>query len=151
MPAARQVEAISTTLPLRPRALCYSEAAQSQHLSATYSAPPRNRKTRESADAALNAKLACGRKVLAAVSSEDDARWLDFRADVPADLDRPEQVERVQWQPGAPGRITVSWRAATRAERYVVQVFVEGQDTAFRNVATVQDTNADISVTPGRR
>jgi hypothetical protein len=106
---------------------------------------------REAADAALSEKIGTGRKVLAAVLPENDSRWLDFRADVPGDPGRPEQVDGVQWQPGAAGHITFTWPASARADGYVVQVLVEGQDTAFRNYATVRDTNADVSVTPGAK
>jgi hypothetical protein len=108
-----------------------------------------NRDLREEADTALAEKLAAGRKVLAAVMPEGNPRWLDFRADVPGDLSRPEGVEGVQWEAGLPGHITVRWNAAVRAESYVVQAQVIGVDEVFRNVATVRDTAADIALTPG--
>jgi hypothetical protein len=108
-----------------------------------------NRDLREDADTALAEKLAAGRKVLAAVMPEGDPRWLDFRADVPGDLSRPESVEGVEWEAGAPGHITVRWQPAARAESYVVQVQIVGTDETFRNVATVRDTTADVSLTPG--
>jgi hypothetical protein len=109
----------------------------------------KNRDLRKDADTALAEKLAAGRKVLAAVMPEDDPRWLDFRADVPGDLSRPEAVEGVQWEAGLPGHITVRWTAAVRGESYVVQVQVIGVDQVFRNIATVHDTMADIALTPG--
>ena len=76
-------------------------------------------------------------------------RWLDFRAEVPGDLNRPEGVEDVQWQGGLPGHLTVRWTAAARAESYVVQAQVAGGSETFQNVVTVRDTFADITLTPG--
>ena len=108
-----------------------------------------NRDLRQAADDALAEKLAVGRKVLAATLPESDARWLDFRAEVPGDLSRPEGVEDVQWEAGMPGHLTGRWPAAVRGESYVVQVLVIGVDEVFRNVATVRDTTADIALPPG--
>jgi len=108
-----------------------------------------NRDLREDADTALAEKLAVGRKVLAATLPEKDARWLDFRADVPGDLSRPEGVEGVRWEAGLPGHITVRWNAAVRGESYVVQAQVAGADEVFRNVATVREAFADVGLTPG--
>ena len=108
-----------------------------------------NRDLRQAADDALAEKLAVGRKVLAATLPESDARWLDFRAEVPGDLSRPEGVEGVQWEAGMPGHLTGRWPAAVRGESYVVQVLVIGVDEVFRNVATVRDTTADIALPPG--
>ena len=108
-----------------------------------------NRDLREGADVALAEKLSAARKVLAVVLPEGDPRWLDFRADVPGDLSRPEVVEGVQWESGLPGHITVRWQPAVRGESYVVQAQVVGADETFRNVATVWDTSADVALTPG--
>ncbi len=110
-----------------------------------------NRNLRDHADGTLNELLVKGRKVLAAVLPAEDPRWLDFRPDVPGDLDRPDQVEGVQCRAGAAGHLSVNWPAAARADRYVVQVLVEGEDETFRNYASVQDTSVDVSVTPGAK
>ena len=108
-----------------------------------------NRDLRETADTVLSEKLATGRLVLAATMPESDPRWLDFRADVPGDLSRPEGVEGVQWEAGLPGHLTLRWNAAVRGESYLVQAQVVGTEETYRNVATVRDTTADVSLPPG--
>ena len=46
-------------------------------------------------------------------------------------------------------RTAVRWQPAVHGESYVVQAQVVGEDLAFRNVTTAQDTSADVALTPG--
>ena len=45
-------------------------------------------------------------------------------------------------------RTAARWQPAVRGESYVVQAQVVGENLAFRNVATAQDTSADVALTP---
>ena len=48
-----------------------------------------------------------------------------------------------------PGHLTLRWNAAVRGESYLVQAQVVGTEETYRNVATVRDTTADVSLPPG--
>jgi hypothetical protein len=61
------------------------------------------KRVRDTAEEALAAKLAAGRKVLSTVLAADDLLRLDFITPAPGDLDRPDPVEDGEAEPGLPG------------------------------------------------
>ena len=72
----------------------------------------------------------------------EDPRWLDFIEQVPED---------VELEGGLPGRLTARCEPSDRAESYVVEAQIIGQDSEFRTVATVQDPLANLTFPPGSR
>jgi hypothetical protein len=80
----------------------------------------------------------------------EDARWLDFRDVVPADQRAPEAVTTLEAQAGLPGHVSVHWLDSLRGDWYVIEAAV-GPDGVFEPVATVHDTVADLTFTPGVR
>ena len=109
------------------------------------------REAREAADTKLVEKLQSGRKALEIDLKPEDARWLDFINQVPADLERPEVPEDVEAEPGLPGRITVRCEPSERAESYEFEVLVVGVDSEFRSAATTQDPVMNLTLPAGKR
>lgn len=76
---------------------------------------------------------------------ENDVRWMDFVAAVPADPRRPESVDGIVVTGGAPGALEVDWERSVRSARFHVEVLVPGPGAVFKRVATVKDTNASLT------
>ena len=89
------------------------------------------REARERTDLALEIEM-----------KPEDPRWLDFIEQVPED---------VELEGGLPGRLTARCEPSDRAESYVVEAQIIGQDSEFRTVATVQDPLANLTFPPGSR
>jgi hypothetical protein len=80
---------------------------------------------------------------------ENDPRWSAFGFDTPADTQAPDAVQGLVLEGFAAGRVRGEWQESSRAERYWVEIFVVGQDQEFRRVDTVQDSDVELSLTPG--
>ncbi|MBI3417874.1 MAG: hypothetical protein HY043_21485 [Verrucomicrobia bacterium] len=107
-----------------------------------------NRDGRNTAETALENQLNSLWKELEAVLTPTDARWLKFIDRIPGDPHAPEQVTDVTAtvQPG--GIIVLDWPDATRASRYKVLKQIVGVDPAPVVVATVEDSDAQITGVP---
>jgi hypothetical protein len=106
------------------------------------------RDARDGAEEALVQQIRCVQKELQLILKPQDPRWVDFVDAVPADAQRPEPVEGLEVEAGEPGELDADWEASARADRYLVEVQVVGQDAAFRRVTTVRDTNATLTGLP---
>lgn len=111
-------------------------------------AQPTRREAGDATEKTLLEHVRGSRKEVEAVLPLADARWLDFRDQVPADLRAPEAVSLLEALPGLPGHVSVHWLDSLRAERFVVEAAV-GAETEFTPVETVQDTVADLLFAPG--
>lgn len=103
------------------------------------------RDARNAAEKALQKKLTSLRNELEAVLEPTDSRWLDFFAEIPADLQRPESVAVVQTDATLARHVRASWEPPTRADRYLVRIQVVGQDAEPRHVATVREPSCDLN------
>ena len=110
------------------------------------------RTKRDARDVAL--KALCQRernliKELSGLLSRDDPRWKAFGLNIPDDPAAPAKVLNVVVTPLGTGEIEVNFDPSVRADRYHVELLV-GAETEFQRVATVYDTNADLTgLTPG--
>ena len=106
------------------------------------------RQARDTAESSLDLKLRNLWKELESLLTPTDARWLKFIDRIPGDPHAPEQVTEVTAtaQPG--GIILVDWPDSTRAARYKVLKQVVGVDPAPVVVATVEDSDAQITGVP---
>ena len=73
---------------------------------------------------------------------------MDFIEKTPGVLHAPEAVSALVAEPGVPGHVRLSFLSSLRAEAYGVYVS-HGEGQPFAHVATVHDTVADLSLTPG--
>ena len=80
---------------------------------------------------------------------EDDARWSLFGFNAPGETQTPEAVQGLTLEADGPGRVRAEWPESPRAERYLVEVLIVGQDVEFRRVATVQDSDSLFPLPPG--
>jgi hypothetical protein len=103
---------------------------------------------RSGAKTALRRRLRGLINELDQVITETDARWSAFGFNAPGETQAPEAVQSVVVEPIGPGRVRVDWQESPRAARYLVEVFVAGQDTQFRREETVQDSETVLSL-PG--
>jgi hypothetical protein len=106
------------------------------------------RDARNAAQEALVVKMRSLRKELEAILTPDDPRWMDFVREVPGDDARPEAVEALEVEGAGPGALDAAWEPSVRAERYLVEVQVVGQDEEFRRVTTVRDASATLTGLP---
>jgi hypothetical protein len=110
---------------------------------------------REERDAAVNGLLKLMGKLtseLEAALEPDDVRWLDFLDALPSDTRVPEPVSDMEVEGDGPGALDAEWPPTARAERYLVEIKIEGVDADFRRVATVREPNAQLGdLTPGSR
>jgi hypothetical protein len=106
------------------------------------------REARDTSHKTLKDNMRNSRKEVEAVLPPEDPRWLDLVERVPADVRSPEAVSALVAEPGLPGRVRLSWLPSLRGDSYVVEV-ATGVDGAFEAVTTVQDTVADVALTPG--
>ena len=121
-----------------------------QSLRNARSAQRQKRETRDTAEDALRDKMRALLNELKAILKPEDPRWMDFVDEVPADEQRPEPVAGVTVASGEAGELEVNWQPSARAERYQVEILVIGQDTEFRRVETVHDSDATLTdLTPG--
>lgn len=106
------------------------------------------RDTRDGAETALAGKLHCLWDELESVLSPTDNRWLKFLDRIPGDLRVPEAVGDIEAtaQPG--GLILVDWPDALRAARYKVFKQVVNVDADPVLVATVEDSNTELTEVP---
>ena len=106
------------------------------------------RDTRDTAQKGLKTKLQELRSELKTVLDLKDPRWLKFIDRIPGDPRAPEQVTEVTAtaQPG--GLILIDWPDATRAARYKVFKQIVGVDPTPLVVATVEDSDAQITGVP---
>ena len=110
------------------------------------------REKRDGADTTLVDRSKALVKELELILKPNDPRWMDFVKEVPADEERPDAVEDLQVDPGAPGELDADWEPSARAERYLVYVKVSGQDAEFRHLLTVRDEGATLTgLPPGRQ
>lgn len=110
------------------------------------------RDDRTAAETTLRNTMTALTNELRAILPPDDPRWLDFVNEVPADPQRPEVVTGLVARGGSPGEVDLEWESSARAERYQVEILVEGTDTAFRHAATVHDEFATMTdLAPGAR
>ena len=103
------------------------------------------RDERDAAEDALVEKLRASRNELEVVLPPDDQRWLDFIEDVPADEQRPEAVDEIEFDLTTPRHIKGSWEAPSRSDRFLIRVKVAGVDTDFRHVKTVSEPEFDLN------
>jgi len=80
---------------------------------------------------------------------ETDSRWSAFGFNAPGETQAPEPVQGLQVSGIGPGKLGADWPDSPRAERYLLEVLVVGQDEAFRRIATVQDSDADFALPAG--
>ena len=83
-------------------------------------------------------------KELSGLMSETDPRWKAFGLNIPADPAVPAKVADLALYPEAAGEVSAEWDASARAGRYYVEILV-GEETEFNRVATVFDTNANLT------
>ena len=84
------------------------------------------------------------------ILTENDVRWMDFVAAVPADPRRPEAVDVIVVTGAAAGELEVDWERSVRSNRFRVEVLVPGPGATYKRVATVKDSNASLTgLTPG--
>jgi hypothetical protein len=75
--------------------------------------------------------------------------WDAFGLNEPGASGTPDVPEALVLTPGgAAGTFHADWAHARNAARYHVWVFIVGVDTAYRNVATVTDTDATLTGLP---
>jgi hypothetical protein len=80
----------------------------------------------------------------------DDPRWEAFGLNIPANPRAPEPVTVLSLVPGLPGRLELTWEAATRASYYRLFIQVVGVDADFRYLARDKDLDHSIKdQTPG--
>ncbi len=103
------------------------------------------REDRDTAEDALVKKLRASRNELEVIIKADDLRWLDFIEDVPADEQRPEAVEEVEFDLTTPRHIKGSWEEPSRAARFLIRVKIAGVDTDFRLLKTVTEPQFDLN------
>ncbi len=103
------------------------------------------RDERDAAEDALVEKLRASRNELEVVLTPEDPRWLDFIEDVPADEQRPEAVDEVEFDLTTPRHIKGSWGPPSRSDRFLIRVKVAGVDTDFRHVKTVSEPEFDLN------
>ena len=108
----------------------------------------KKRDGREATSKTLSAYLRNSRKEIESILPPTDARWLDLEDAVPADLRAPETVATLLAEPGRPGHVRLSFLGTVRADAYGVYVS-HGEGQPFLHVVTVQDTVADLVLTPG--
>jgi hypothetical protein len=141
----------NATVGVTPQAAGSHVTAIEAALTALNNAKCSQRTKREARDAThktLSGNLSASRKEVESVLPKEDPRWLDFVERVPADVRSPEAVSALVAEPGLPGHVRLSWLPSLRADSYVVEV-AYGADGTFEAVATVQDTVADMELTPG--
>jgi hypothetical protein len=111
------------------------------------------RSTRELRNVKMQAVLKLMTDLLAELSTvlaADDPRWRGFGFNIPADPSVPEAVQNLEVFAETPGALSLDWDASARAERYHVELLVVGTETEFRRVATVYDTDTELTgLTPG--
>ena len=103
---------------------------------------------REASHKDLSAFLRDSRKEVESAIKPNDPRWMDFIEKTPGVLHAPEAVSALVAEPGVPGHVRLSFLSSLRAEAYGVYVS-HGEGQPFAHVATVHDTVADLSLTPG--
>ena len=69
----------------------------------------------------------------------DDPRWEDFGLNIPANPSAPESVTSVTLAPASANRLEVTWPYAVRALRYIIEIFIVGVDTEWRNGGKSKD------------
>jgi hypothetical protein len=110
------------------------------------------RKAREQAEEALRRRLRLVFKELEQLLPEDDARWNEFGFNAPGETQAPEAVTGLTVGGGGPGDLYAAWQPSARADRYLVEVQVAGEDVAFRRLETSYDTDAELEgLPPGTR
>ena len=80
---------------------------------------------------------------------ESDPLSKAFGLNLPGETQAPKSVQELQLFGVGPGRAAADWLDSARAERYLLEVLVVGQDSVFRRVATVQDSDAEVSLPAG--
>ena len=109
------------------------------------------KKDRASAKAALTKRLRGLINELTQLIPENDPRWTAFGFNAPGETQAPEAVQGVRVTGIGPGRLAVDWVDSARAERFLVEVLVVGQDAEFRRVATVLDCDTELSLPAGAK
>ena len=104
---------------------------------------------RASAKQALQKRLRGLINELTLLIPEDDARWSLFGFNAPGETQAPEAVQGLTLEADGPGRVRAEWPDSARADRYLVEVLIIGQDVEFRRVITVQDNEAVLPLPPG--
>ena len=104
------------------------------------------RDARDTAEAALDGKLAALQSELEVLLPPNDPRWLRFFGRIPGDPRVPEAVKDVT-ATAQPGVIALDWPDTVRAARYQVLKQVVGTDADFVLADTVEDSEAELSLT----
>ena len=94
---------------------------------------------RTTAEGALRKRVRGLINELEGLISDDDARWEDFGLNIPANPSAPESVASVTLAPASANRLEVSWPYAVRALRYIIEIFIVGVDTEWRNGGKSKD------------
>jgi hypothetical protein len=116
-----------------------------QQSAVTKTAQRTARDERETAERQLGKCMKAVRLELRTMLEPNDTRWLDFVAQVPSDVLRPEPVTGLVASAEAPGELSLEWEPAMRAERYQIEIRVQGVDAEFRRVLTVHDELATVT------
>jgi hypothetical protein len=110
----------------------------------------RTRAERDTSFEALRHTLRGTLDELTELLAPDDPRWATFGLDQPAAPNRPEVPHDLVAEPGPAGshKMSLTWTAAARAERYRVYKEVVGLDPEFVAAVTVTDPDATLDDLP---